>query len=249
MSFAYEGQSCTITWSGAPATQTDASTGKTYKLDVMSIYVSGTINGSAYTYSTIISGSTSGSWGTSFGLGESVDITVSVSGQYGYYSGPNLVYGVASGSGSWYTGSPPPPPPAPPSPGNLGGLVEIDNKTYVKLTWNALGSGSGYTTYYNIYRTIDGGPETYLGNTASNTYTDNSPGSTRPITYRVQPYATGNGSTYSGSTYGLDESVVVPIPYQWSLWDGVQEIPNLVPSLWDGSKEIFVLTTQVSSDH
>lgn len=244
VSLSYGGTSATVSWNGAPKTQSD--NGKSYPLDIMTISVTGTVNGSSYSYVTTVGGSTSGSWTLGFGLGENLSLTFAVSGQYGYYSGPNLVYGLGAASGSWYTGSPPPPPPLPPSPGSLSGLADTDNNTNVVLNWNALVGGSGYTVYYNVYRSIGSGSEQYLGNTTGTGYTDSNPGTTRPITYRVQPYSSGNGSQYAGTTYGVDETVVAVVPMQWSLWDGTQEITDVGVTVWDGVKEVSNLGTTTS---
>lgn len=122
----------------------------------------------------------------------------------GYYGTGGWLQ-VVDGSGSVYV-SPvytPPPPPAPPAPAAPTNLTVTDNTTSVDLAWSAVSGVSGASLYYQVTR---GGTQVATGLT-SPAWTDPSPGSARPITYQVRAYLVGDGSTYSGTTYGQYASV------------------------------------------
>lgn len=116
-----------------------------------------------------------------------------------YYGTGGWLQNVA-GSGSVYVNPvyTPPPPPAPPAPATPTNLIVTDNTTSVDLAWSAVSYPSGTTLYYQVNR---GGTQVATGLTTPS-WTDPAPGSTRPITYQVRAYSVGDGSTYSGTTYG-----------------------------------------------
>lgn len=95
-------------------------------------------------------------------------------------------------SGSVTTVAPPPPAPNPPS----NGRITSDTGSAVALAWDA---SSGGATGYEIRRSSSGsGPWTTLADTGGTTYTDSSPGGTRPVYYEVLAYnSTSGGTTYS----------------------------------------------------
>jgi hypothetical protein len=82
-------------------------------------------------------------------------------------------------------------------------LTISDNTSSIEVDWSAVSHPSGTTLTYEVQRN---GTSIATGLT-SPTYTDSSPGATRPVGYTVRAKSVGDGSTYSGTTYSQWSSV------------------------------------------
>jgi len=151
---------------------------------------------SSFTFYTTVY-SLSGSIGTPILVGYSVSVTWEAVVIWSFSGHPDAVTS-PTGTGS----TPPAPPPAPGLPTNLH--VTSDTGTAVALAWTA---PSGGATGYEVSRSINGGAYTTLTTQTGVTYTDNAPGSVRPITYRVRAYNSGAGGTTYGGYVTVDASV------------------------------------------
>lgn len=150
------------------------------------------INGGAYTSLGSSSAQSGSVPDTSVNVGYSSTITWRITAVYG--SATYTSYTVAN-TKSGTTGSPPVSPPSAPNPAT--GLTAVDHTSSVDLSWTASVGGA---TGYQVKR-----GSTVLGTTSGTSYTDNTPGATRPLTYTVTAYNSNSG----GTTYASGAAVTV----------------------------------------
>jgi hypothetical protein len=153
------------------------------------------IGAGSYTLYGTFSGTSGSVPSTAVTVGYSTTVTWQAQAVYSATGGIYSDY-IVTNTGAATTGSAPVSPPAAPNPAT--GLTATDNTTNIVLNWTASAGGA---TGYQIARS-----GTVLGTTAGVTYTDNTPGAARPVTYTVTAYNTNAG----GTTYGSGAAVTVP---------------------------------------